>query len=43
MCKPSVTVRAVLVGAATGSRHSLCRTEDQACGRSKNRKGEKRL
>lgn len=36
-------MEAVCVGAARDSRHSVSRTEHQACGRSKNRKGEKKI
>lgn len=43
ICKPSATVEAVCVGAVVDSRHSLSRTEHQARGRLKNRKGEKKI
>lgn len=43
ICKQSATVEAVHVGAAGDSRHTISRTEHQACGRSKNRKGEKKI
>ena len=36
------TVEAVCVGAAVDSRQSVSRTEHQACGRLKNREGEKK-
>lgn len=36
-------MEAVGVGAIVDSRHSVSRTEHQACGRSKNRKGEKKI
>lgn len=37
------TVEAVCVGAAADSRQSVSRTKRQACGRMKNRKGEKKI